>query len=173
MNKTLKSVLQLAVILAVALVVLVVYSRYFLKPNAEARPVVATVASGMAKRIIPWQDRAEAQTKKLLEGQSGQNLANTVQNVAHPTGHDPKLSSYRYLRVGDQASVTIDVAWKGGITSHDYTTRVVWEFDKAKHIGASVTDDNAPTKTDAANLKKLNDYFRTECYAVLRSNMGD
>jgi hypothetical protein len=99
--------------------------------------------------------------KRLLDGPSGQNVAASIQSLAHPTGSTPKLNGYRVLRVGEALSVTIDAGWKGGITHNSYVTQVVWEFDK-NNSKASVRQDNAPTPVSSSAPQKLDDYFRTE-----------
>lgn len=128
----------------------------------------------IGRTLVPWPERAEVHLRKhLFGGESGQNIANSIQGLTHPSGDAPKLSQFDIRRVGDQLSVVMDVVWKGGLTSAEYTTRVVWEFDKEHHIKASIREDNAPFSATESDVKKLDEYFRTECYAVLRSNLGD
>jgi len=135
-------------------------------------PTVVKVAETATIPFKSWTEQAEGKLNQMMEGKSAQGLASHVQAITHPTGKSPKLSSFSIRRVGEQLSVRFDVTWKGGVSASDYTTRVVWELDKDHHIRATVTDDNAPFAPDAASKQKLDEYFRTECYPVLVSNLG-
>jgi len=164
--KNLKALVRLAIL---ALVVLVSLFLFFVLTGRKKE--AAVLAAPVVKKVIPWTDRAQAQANSLLQGESGQHVADSVQAITHPTGRQPKLSAFDVRKVGEQLSTVIDVAWKGGITGQAYTTRVVWEFDKNNQIRAKVTDDSAPTS--AGGAQKLDEYFRTEIYSLLRSNMRD
>lgn len=142
--------------------------------NREGKKIVNVIAtqSGVGRTVIPWADRAESVVKVLLE-RSKDNLASTIQNISHPTGTKPTYDGSDVRRVGDGFSVNIRCKWKGGLLGTEYVTVVNWEFKESGHIRAVVTQDNSSFAIAAENAKKLDEYFRTEVYAVLRSNMGD
>lgn len=160
-------------ILRIVFVVIAIVAT-FLLAFILGRPAIRTATSTVVKTVVPWSDRAELHLKQhLLTGESGQNVAATIQGISHPTGKSPKLGSVQILHVGEALNVRIDVNWKGGLLGTDYTTVLVWEFSKNAHTKASITQDSAPTSVSLENQKKLDEYFRTECFAKLKSNLGD
>src|SRR4029077_6664618 len=120
-----------------------------------------------------WVQRATEEVNRMMTGVNGPKIASSIQVATHPTGSNPKLESFQVRQVGQDLSVRIDVNWHGGLTKTLYTTRVVWEFNHEHHIRPSITDDSAAVKAEPANLRSLDEYFRTECYAVLRTQLGD
>jgi hypothetical protein len=142
--------------------------------NREGKKIVNVLASqsGVTRAVIPWQDRAESMLTVTLN-RSKDNLASTIMNTCHPTGSKPSYGGHEIRRVGEAFSINIRCNWKGGVLGTDYVTVVNWEFKESGHVKAVVTQDNSAFTVAADNAKKLDEYFRTEVYAVLRSNMKD
>lgn len=131
-----------------------------------------SVNSPLARAAMSWPDRAEIAVKSMMD-KSAANIAGSIQGLTHPSGSNPKMTGYNVRRVGDSLSVKIETKWQGGLTKTDYTTRVVWEFSQTKHVSCAVVEDNAAFAANADAKQKLDDYFRTECYANLRNFLKD
>ncbi len=168
-KKNLKALLGIVVVLGVS-----GWFIYTFVLNREGKKIVNVLATqtGVGRTVIPWHDRAESMLKVTLE-KSQANLASTIQGICHPTGSKPSYGGHEIRRVGDAFSVNLRCNWKGGLLGTDYVTLVNWEFKESGHVRAVVTQDNSSFAVAPENAKKLDEYFRTEVYAVLRSNMKD
>jgi hypothetical protein len=142
--------------------------------NREGKKIVDVIAtqSGVGRTVIPWADRAESVLKITMD-KNRDTIATSVQGICHPTGSHPSFDSYDIRRVGDMFSVDIRVKWKGGLLGQEYTTVVIWEFKQSGQVRAAVTSESAVVGVAPANAKKLDEWFRTQMYAVFRTNMGD
>ena len=158
-----------SILLAVVVIAIAVCSVLFVSKLVSSRRDASPPKD--VTRLIPWTTKADIVARKLLEGESGENVAKSIQGIAHPTGTDAKFSRGDVLMVGDKMSVTIAADWRGGLSGGSYTTVVVWEFDERQHRGTQVLSDNAPFAVEAANLKQLDEYFRTQVYARVQDQI--
>jgi hypothetical protein len=133
---------------------------------------LALLALPLAVLAEAWPDKAEPMLKKMLDEQGAQ-LAKTIVGITHPSGKEPEMEKTRILKVHDNLNVTLVVKWRGGLTKDAHETEVFWELSKERHIKAEVTQDTAPVKVDRPHAKKLDEYFRTELYPVLISNLHE
>jgi hypothetical protein len=142
--------------------------------GSGARESVDDLASrsGALGRVVPWADRAESTLRRMMESPSGIRVASVIQSTTHPTGTGGRLRSYDIRRMKRAINVRISTSWEGGFTGASYRTDVVWEFDEAHHISATVVFDDALVGVAAENARSLDDYFRLEFYPVLCSNAG-
>ena len=104
---------------------------------------------------------ALVEAAKDLLASRGAVIASSIQRITHPTGRSPVLDTWNVTLEGETLAVTIDVRWSGGLTRHDYLTRVLWEFDKLRHIQAKVILDTAAIAVRPTNAAQLDRYFRT------------
>src|SRR5258708_7953694 len=102
MSKT-RRLFSVGGLVSLAIVAVVVYA---LIP--DARETIDTVASqsGVVGKVVPWADRAETALRQLMDGPSVTTMANNIQGIAHPTGSDARLRSYKIRRMGDRISST-------------------------------------------------------------------
>jgi hypothetical protein len=156
----------------IALAFIVVYK--FVLPSSAKRELASEVAeTAIGQNVMPWPDRADAAVKKQLSGQSGANVAASIQRIAHPTGNGGTIDSVTVRRMGDRLSVRIDVSWQGGFLGSKNTTTVIWEFDQSRHISATLMGDTGAFGVGSSNAKKLDQYFASEVYPTLRTNTGE
>ena len=127
--------------------------------------------SGIGKQVIPWPDRAEAVANSLVQPNQ-QNIANAIQGIAHPTGKNPSLVSYRISKLNNSVIVEFQVSWQGGFVGNGYTTVVIWEISESNHVQARITDDTATVAVDANHARQLNDYFYSKVYPAFVEGMG-
>lgn len=138
------------------------------KPPRSTQPL-----QDPAPTVTPWIDRADTAMRDMLNKPvNQQNIAGPILGITHPSGSNPSLTKWIVEKEGQTLSVTLDVAWKGGLIGTARTIQVVWRCNEAGPIRASVTKDDAPIGQDEASLKKLDDYFRTEVWPVLFNNTG-
>ena len=168
-KKNLKALLGIVLVLGIS-----GFLVYKFVLNREGKKLVNVIATqtGVGRTVIPWADRAESVLKVTLDKSSG-TLASAIQRICHPSGAKPTYGGSEIRRVGDGFSVNIRCNWKGGVLGTDYATVVNWEFKQSGHVRAVVTQDNSAFAVGSEEAKKLDEYFRTEVYVVLRSNMGD
>jgi hypothetical protein len=132
-----------------------------------------TVSAGEGLRATAWPDRAEAAVQLFVEA-NAQQLANSIQRIAHPEGKRPELLANREIsKVDDRILVKIAVSWNRGPGSRNYTTWVAWEFSEKSHLQARVVSDSASMKITAKNSALLDDHFREKIYpAISRAATG-
>ena len=142
--------------------------------NAHGHPGVrvSDFIPNAAKAIVqPWNVRAQAMVEKMFQTENKQTVSKVIQGITHPTGKNPQMQSVDVRPNGDGISTRFEVDWQGGFSSGNYKTIVVWQCTQQSHVLAEVTQDTAPIAADAANLKKLDDYFRTEIFPALCKNL--
>lgn len=111
-----------------------------------------------------WPDRAEAAARLFIDA-NAQQLANSIQRIAHPEGKRPELLANRDIsQLGDRILVKVAVSWGGSSTRGSYITWIAWEFSEKSHVHAKVTGDSAPTKVTSRNAALLDDHFREKVY---------
>ncbi len=168
MKKLIKIIVAVILLLVIGAVTLTIYLNTHGHPEVR---VADFVPNAVKATVQPWNVRAQAIIPKMFEGENRQTIAKVIQGVTHPTGKNPQFESVDVRPSGDGISTRFEVSWQGGLSSKSYKTIVVWESTQQKHLRAEVTADTAPIAADAANLKKLDDYFRTEIYPTLCKNL--
>ena len=125
---------------------------------------VAHAACGAEVKGAPaWPDRAEAAVRQFVEA-NAQQLANSIQIIAHPEGRRAELAGMEVLASADRAVVKINVGWSGTSTRRSHLVRVTWEFTPERHLNARVTDDSLPKKLAAKRNAELDEHFREKIY---------
>lgn len=142
-----------------------------LSAKKELAAVVSNTAIG--QHIVPWPDKAEATVRRLLSGSSGANIGRSIQTLAHPTGKNGAIAKFEIRHMGDQLSVRIDETWQGGFLGSKNSTTIVWDFDQKRHIAGRVLGDSGALGIDSAHAQKLDQYFASEVYPVLRDSVGE
>jgi len=99
-------------------------------------------------------------------------IVKTIPESCHPTGAKPRMEKYEIRKVGDTFSVDIRVNWRGAFNA-EHTSVVIWEFKQSGHIRAAVTAENAAFGVAPVEARRLDEWFRTQLYATLRTDMGD
>jgi zinc-ribbon domain len=153
---------------------LVGWFAYHFLLGREGRDAVNIVASKtvVGAEIIPWADRADSALRAMMGGQSAQVIATSIRRITHPSGESERLTDFEVRKVSDGLSVRFNVAWNGGILGTAYSTVVIWELNEHQHVRAVVTQDNGPFGVDGENKQRLEEYFRTEVYPLLISNLS-
>lgn len=141
------------------------------QPSASATPAepqsTSTAAVLPPTTSVQWGKQAEQVVRNAFDGESGSNIATSIQRIAHPTGENPSLASVDVTGGADNVVVQIRVNWKGGLLGTEYSTVVKWEIRDTGHVQAVVVEDSAPIGIADSNAKELDDYFRTTVYPVL------
>ena len=162
-------------IVAIAIALLVIGAAgltMYLNTHGHPEVRVSDFVPNAAKAVVqPWNVRAQTTVDKMFQAGNRQTVANTIQGVTHPTGKNPQMRSVDVRPNGDGISTRFEVDWQGGFSASNYKTIVVWQCTQQNHLLAEVTQDTAPITADAANLKKLDDYFRTEIFPALCKNL--
>jgi hypothetical protein len=126
--------------------------------------------TGIGTQVIPWVDRADTVARKLVS-QNEEIVAQAIQNIAHPTGKDPRLLSTSVSKLDGRILVEMLVGWKGGFLGNNYETSVSWEISEANHVFAKVISDSSITKIEQRNKEMLDDYFRTKIYPAFYNSL--
>lgn len=140
--------------------------------NQEQRDQVNTLASATGLPVVPWIDRAETAARRTFDSRSGENIASSIQGITHPTGNSPTLQNMSISKIGDTLVVRFSVNWRGGLLGGHYTTIVEWKCTQTQNLGIEIISDNAAIGIAGNNMRKLERYFQTEVYPVLKSNAG-
>ena len=98
---------------------------------------------------------------------NAQQLANSIQRIAHPEGKRPQLSGRDFSSWNDHVQVKIAVSWIRGPGSRHYTTWVAWDFSEKSHLQARVVSDSASTKITAKDSALLDEHFREKIYPAI------
>jgi hypothetical protein len=165
------SILGKLAVVAVALLITIYVFYQFSSQKGKDAINITTSNIGFGTQVIPWVDRADTMTRKIIERNS-EKLAGAIQGITHPSGKEPTLDGVRVSKLNNRILVEINTSWKGGFLGTDYETKVAWEFSEERHESAKVTFDQAPTPVARKNAEMLNDYFRTRIYPVLLKDMG-
>lgn len=128
---------------------------------------------GLVRSVMPWSVKAESAAKRLLSGDSGTNVASTIQRIGHPTGQDPKLRDVRVAYRNGVLESTITVRWTGGFMGGNYETTVLWRCSEERDLGIKIVSDDAPFGIASDNFRQLESYFETNVYPVLKHNLGE
>ena len=141
--------------------------------GTEGKRAISQVVAetGVGKQVIPWPDRAEAIANSLINTNQ-QNIANSIQNITHPTGKNPALASHTISKLNNSIIVEFRVNWEGGLTENNYTTVVDWEINENNHVVAKVTQDSALVDVESKNAELLDNYFLTKVYPTFVQGMG-
>jgi hypothetical protein len=164
MKKIIRIIVVAILVLLIGAIALTIYLNTHGHPDVR---VADFVPNAVKATVQPWNVRAQAMIPKMFEGENRQTIAKSIQGIAHPTGKNPQFGSLDVRPSGDGISARFEIAWQGGLSANDYKTVVIWECTQQNHLRAEVTADSAPIAADKANLKKLDDYFRTEIYPAL------
>lgn len=130
-----------------------------------------TSAIGFGTQVIPWVDRADTMSRKIISQNPGQ-LASSILAITHPSGQSPALGGVNVSKLNNRILVEITIFWKGGIIGTMYRTHIAWEISDERHESARVTFDEAPTSVSQRNADVLNEYFRTRIYPAFLQSMG-
>lgn len=169
-KKSIHFFVKLGIFVATLAIVIYIFYSFSDKEGKDSiNQAVSTI--GIGQLVIPWVERAEIMTRKLVQRNS-QIIANAIQGICHPTGKSASISKYNISKLNAMIMAEITVQWRGGFTGKKYYTTVVWELNEANHVISNVTFDTAPTDISKKNKKILNEYFRTKLYPVLFSDMG-
>jgi len=129
--------------------------------------------TGLVRSVMPWSVKAESAAKRLLSGESGANVASTIQRIGHPTGQDPKLRDVRVVYRDGVLQSQITVRWTGGYLGGNYETTVLWRCSEERDLGIKILSDDAPFGIASDNFRQLESYFETHVYSVLKHNLGE
>lgn len=121
--------------------------------------------------IAPWPDRAEVATREFVLA-NAQQLANSIQHIAHPEGRRPELTNLDFSKVEDRLLARIAVAWSDPSTRRGYAAWVYWEFGEDGHRRAQVVSYSAPAKITAKNAALLEEHFREKIYPAVMRGVG-
>jgi hypothetical protein len=125
------------------------------------------VSAGEAPAPAPWPDRAEVPAREFVLA-NAQQLANSIQRIAHPQGRRPELTNLDFSRVGDRLLARIAVAWSDASRRRGYAAWVYWEFGEQGHVRAQIFSHTAPAKITAGKAALIEDLFREKIYPVVR-----
>jgi hypothetical protein len=134
-------------------------------------PVVATTAAVASAgdaapdaQATKWSTTGAQTVQEFLRA-NGEEIAQRIQQITHPTGSGPHLGEFRVDPMGDDGlQVRIESVWLGGILHGKHTTTVLWELNSRRHVHAVVERDTANVAVAAPNLRKLNEYFEQVAY---------
>jgi hypothetical protein len=133
--------------------------------------IAGPVTAGEAPVTAPWPERAEVAARELVLA-NAQQIANSIQRIAHPEGRRPELTNLDFSRTGDRLLARIAVAWSDGSTRRGYAAWVFWEFGEQGHVRAQVVSSSAPAKVTAKNAALLEDHFREKIYPAVMRGVG-
>lgn len=122
------------------------------------------------RSFVPWPLKAEKSGRITFAGDSGDNIASSVQKLTHPTGHSPKRRDVEISLHDDILTITLTVSWVGGFLGGNYETTVQWRCNQERDLGIKILRDTAPTSMSDDDFRKLQDYFESEVYRVVRVN---
>ncbi len=120
--------------------------------------------------FVPWSLKAERAGRVTFGGESGDNIAATIQKISHPTGHSPRRRDVDISLHDDILIARMTVTWVGGILGGNYETTVQWRCNQERDLGIEILGDTALTSISNENFRKLQDYFESEVYRVVREN---
>jgi len=112
-----------------------------------------------------WAKRCEDTLKAQCKAKDNSDtIAQSILTCTHPSGKNAKISDSTATNDGSIVTSVITITWNGGLTGAEYSTTITWKFDKAQHISAEVTSDNAVISVNAEHKKQLNDWFRDSMF---------
>lgn len=152
------------------LVILGVLYYKFWMPK-ETKDTINRVASNTGVTITPWIDRADAALRAMIEKQPD-TIGKSIIAVCHPTGTYTKVEKWGVRKDGETLVLEMQVGWKGGLVGSAYATQVRWTCNKQGPIKAEVFGDNSVTGVSEHDVKKLDEYLRTQVWPPLYSNTG-
>lgn len=155
-----KKLLPLAVLFGLLLI--------YLYPNGKL-PALGTVVHS----VMPWSIKAEPAAKSLFSGESGDNVAASIQRLTHPTGENPKLRDVRVSYHDGALHTTITVRWTGGFLGGNYETTIQWRCSEERDLGIRILKDDAIVGIANENFRQLESYFESYVYSVLKRNLGE
>jgi hypothetical protein len=129
------------------------------------------VTAGEAPATAPWPDRAEVAAREFVLT-NAQQLANSIQRIAHPEGRRPELTNLDVSRVDDRLLVRIAITWSTTSARRTFASWVYWEFGEEGHRRAQVVSYSAPAKITAKNAALLDDHFREKIYPAVMRGVG-
>jgi hypothetical protein len=132
---------------------------------------VAAPAHVAAAEIAPWPDRAEVAAREFVLV-NAQQLANSIQRIAHPEGRNPELTNLDVSRVEDRLLVRIAIIWSTTSARRTYASWIYWEFGEEGHRRAQVVSYSTPTKITAKNAALLEEHFREKIYPAVMRGVG-
>ena len=114
-----------------------------------------------------WADRAEAAARQYVLA-NAQQLADSIQRIAHPAGRRPELTNLDFSRVGDRLLARIAVAWSDASKRRGYAAWVYWEFGEHGHARAQIVSHTSPVKIGAESAARIEDLFRDQVYPAIQ-----
>lgn len=119
---------------------------------------------------VKWFDKFKETVLKKMRDEQSSVLASKIMKIAHPTGLSPKLSEVAVDGDDNKAIVSLTIVWKGGLSNATYKTQVTWHVDRVGHLKGEILpgNDTALIKISSANAQKLDEYFATFVYDLVK-----
>jgi hypothetical protein len=133
--------------------------------------VAGPVTAGEAPATAPWPDRAEVAAREFVLA-NAQQLANSIQRIAHPAGRRPELTNLDFSRTEDRLLARIAVAWSDASTRRGYAGWVYWEFGEQGHVRAQIFSHTVPERIAAKTAALLEEHFREKIYPAVMRGVG-
>ena len=134
--------------------------------------IAGPVTAGEAPAVAPWPERAEIAAREFVLA-NVQQLADSIQRIAHPEGRHPELTNLDISRVEDRLLVRIAITWSTISARRTFASWVYWEFGEDGHRQAQVVSYSAPAKITVKNAALLEAYFREKIYPAVMRGAGE
>lgn len=111
------------------------------------------------RRSLAWP-RADERRVRAFVVANGDVLADTIQRITHPAGRRSALRAFDVRTEGDVVAVEFEVTWSGRVAGSTLVTKVIWEFERTRHIRSGLLSDTSDTPIPDASMAELDAYFR-------------
>ncbi len=111
------------------------------------------------RRSLSWPRSDDERFRRFVVANEAA-LAAMIQRITHPTGRRSALRSFDVRTEGDVVAVEFEVTWSGRVAGSTLVTKVIWEFERTRHIRSGLLSDSSGTPISDGSMTELDTYFK-------------